>query len=62
MDRVSQETRAKRVERWKFTGLTAGQFVRGRHQYELAIWWRWRVGAGADENGRAVELRPRRSC
>jgi hypothetical protein len=44
MERASQETWAKRVERWKASGLTAAEFAA-----ELGIsghslkWWKWRL-------------------
>jgi hypothetical protein len=47
MERASQETWAKRVERWKASGLTAAEFAA-----ELGIsghslkWWKWRLGHG----------------
>jgi hypothetical protein len=53
MQRESQETWAKRVERWKEGGLTAEQYAS-----ELGInprslrWWRWRLTSGAQDGGR----------
>jgi len=46
MDRESRETWAKRVERWKDSGLTAKEFAAelGINAHSLA-WWKWRLGA-----------------
>ena len=46
MDRESRETWAKRVERWKDSGLTAKEFAEelGINAHSLA-WWKWRLAA-----------------
>jgi hypothetical protein len=47
MERASRETWAKRVERWKESGLTAKEYAAelGINAHSLS-WWRWRLGAG----------------
>ena len=46
MDRESRETWAKRVERWKDSGLTAKEFAAelGINAHSLS-WWRWRLSS-----------------
>ena len=48
MERTSRETWAKRIERWKESGLTAKEFAAevGLSASSLQ-WWKWRLGAGA---------------
>lgn len=48
MDRESRETWAKRVERWKDSGLTAKEFAAelGINAHSLT-WWRWRLSSPA---------------
>ena len=47
MERASQEIWAKRVERWKDSGLSVAVYARevGISPRSL-MWWRWRLGAG----------------
>ncbi|GMV17378.1 MAG: hypothetical protein AMXMBFR56_56020 [Polyangiaceae bacterium] len=46
MARTSRETWAKRVERWKASGLTATEFA-SRHGIAATSlkWWKWRLGS-----------------
>jgi hypothetical protein len=46
MERTSRETWAKRIERWKDSGLTAAEFAAevGVNAHSLS-WWKWRLGA-----------------
>lgn len=48
MDRESRETWAKRVERWKDSGLTAKEYATelGINVRSL-VWWRWRLSSAA---------------
>lgn len=48
MGPTSRETWAKRVERWKESGLTAAQFAAetGISPSSLS-WWKWRLGSEA---------------
>jgi len=48
MDRASRETWAKRVERWKDSGLTAKEYAAelGINAQSLA-WWKWRLSSAA---------------
>lgn len=50
MERVTRETWAKRVERWKDSGLTAGEYAAetGIKAHSLS-WWRWRLGTGSEK-------------
>lgn len=53
MARTSREAWAKRVERWKASGLTAAEFA-ARHGLAATSlkWWKWRLGA-RDRKGAA---------
>lgn len=57
MDRESRETWAKRVERWKDSGLTGKEFAAelGVNAHSLA-WWKWRLSSAA-----AAKASPRRA-
>ena len=48
MGPTSRETWAKRVERWKESGLTAAEFAAetGISRNSLS-WWKWRLGSDA---------------
>jgi hypothetical protein len=48
MDRTSRETWAKRVERWKDSGLTAKEYAAelGINAQSLS-WWKWRLSSEA---------------
>ncbi len=50
MDRTSREEWAKRVERWRDSGLTAAEFAAelGINAHSLS-WWKWRLARGAGE-------------
>jgi hypothetical protein len=50
MGRASRETWAKRVERWKDSGLTAKEFAAelGISAHSLS-WWRWRLSSQSRE-------------
>jgi hypothetical protein len=54
MERASAETWAKRVERWKDSGLPARTFASevGLNEHSLR-WWHWRLGADARKRARA---------
>jgi hypothetical protein len=60
MERTARETWAKRVERWRDSGLTAKQYAS-----ELGIsaqslsWWKWRLSSGAKAPQGAQARRPR---
>jgi hypothetical protein len=53
MERASRATWAKRVEKWKRSGLTAKAFAAqaGISASSLA-WWRWKLGAEAKSKNR----------
>ena len=56
MERESRETWAKRIERWKDSGLTAKEYAAelGINAHSLT-WWRWRLSSTASampETGR----------
>src|ERR1700691_5787790 len=61
MDRESRETWAKRVERWRDSGLTAKEYAAavGINAQSLA-WWKWRLSSTAAAPKAA--LRPRREA
>ncbi|MGH7436692.1 MAG: IS66 family insertion sequence element accessory protein TnpA, partial [Polyangiaceae bacterium] len=46
MDRESRETWAKRMERWKHSGLTAKEYAAelGIKAHSLT-WWKWRLAS-----------------
>lgn len=48
MERVSREAWAKRVERWRDSGLTAKEYAAeaGINAHSLS-WWKWRLSSGA---------------
>lgn len=63
MERTSREAWAKRVERWKDSGLTAAEFAAeiGVRAGTLS-WWKWRLASAAEKRvsaGRAPRARPR---
>ena len=63
MGPTSRETWAKRVERWKESGLTAAQFATetGISRSSLS-WWKWRLGADARKGAEVkVAKRQRRA-
>lgn len=42
----ARETWAKRVERWKKSGLPAAEFARRNKLSEASLkWWKWRLGS-----------------
>jgi hypothetical protein len=53
MDPAVRETWAKRVERWKDSGLSAKEFCAetGINAHSLA-WWRWRLAGGEPTRSR----------
>ena len=61
MGRTSRETWAKRVERWKESGLTAGEFATemGISAHSLS-WWKWRLAADARRGGNGEVTKRRR--
>src|SRR5271165_3240541 len=58
MDRVSREAWAKRVERWRDSGLTAKEYAAeiGINAHSLS-WWKWRLSSGAKARGRVPRKR-----
>ena len=50
MERTSREAWAKRVERWKDSGLTAAEYAAetGIKAHSLS-WWKWRLGSEASK-------------
>jgi hypothetical protein len=47
MERADRETWAKRVERWKDSGLSAAQFATEIGVSAKALsWWKWKLGKG----------------
>ncbi len=62
MDRESRETWAKRVERWKDSGLTAKEYAAelGINAHSLS-WWRWRLSSAGSPTPRAARSRRRAS-
>jgi hypothetical protein len=48
MERADRETWAKRVERWKDSGLSATEFATEIGVTPKALsWWKWQLGKGA---------------
>jgi transposase len=58
MDRTSRETWAKRVERWRDSGLTAKEYAAevGVNVHSLS-WWKWRLSSGATRRERSSRTR-----
>lgn len=58
MDRASRETWAKRVERWRDSGLTAKEYAAeaGINAHSLS-WWKWRLSSGSKARGRVPRTR-----
>ena len=56
MERTSRDVWAKRVERWKDSGLTAAEYAAetGIKAHTLS-WWRWRLGGGVATTKRATK-------
>ncbi len=61
MDRESRETWAKRVERWRDSGLTAAEYAAeiGVKSHTLS-WWKWRLSSGGAKRV-VARRRPRRT-
>jgi len=61
MARESRETWAKRVERWKDSGLTAKEYAAevGVNAHSL-VWWKWRLSSTAAPTSKAARA-PRRA-
>ena len=59
MERATQETWAKRVERWKESGLTAREFASevGINAQSLS-WWSWRLRSGSKKRPRVRRRAP----
>src|SRR5262245_7294439 len=62
MARESWEVWAKRIERWKDSGLTAAEFAAemGINQRRLTF-WKWQLGAGARRDERRAKPAPARA-
>ena len=58
MERTSREAWAKRVERWRDSGLTAKEYAAevGVNAHSLS-WWKWRLSSGAKAQGRVPRKR-----
>jgi transposase len=58
MERTSREAWAKRVERWRDSGLTAKEYAAevGVNAHSLS-WWKWRLSSGAKSRKRAPRTR-----
>jgi hypothetical protein len=61
MERTSHEEWAKRVERWRDSGLTAAEFAAelGINAHSLS-WWKWRLAAKPAKRGPARRSSSRR--
>jgi hypothetical protein len=58
MERADRETWAKRVERWKDSGLSAAQFATEIGVSAKALsWWKWQLSRG--EKRKPAKKRPR---
>jgi hypothetical protein len=62
MERVSREAWAKRVERWRDSGLSAAEYAAeiGVKAHTLS-WWKWRLGSGGEERTVATRRQRRAS-
>jgi hypothetical protein len=62
MERVSREAWAKRVERWKDSGLTAAEYAAeiGVKSHTLS-WWKWRLASAGEGHPVARPSRRRTS-
>jgi transposase len=58
MERTSREAWAKRVERWRDSGLTAKEYAAkvGVKAHSLS-WWKWRLSSGATWRKRSPRTR-----
>jgi transposase len=65
MERVSRETWAQRVERWKDSGLTAKEYAAevGINAHSL-YWWKWHLTSAASGKpaGEGRRSRPRKKA
>ncbi len=58
MERADRETWAKRVERWKDSGLSAAEFATEIGVTPKALsWWKWQLGKG--ESRKPAQRRPK---
>jgi hypothetical protein len=58
MERADRETWAKRVERWKDSGLSAAEFATEIGVSAKALsWWKWQLGRG--EKRKPAQRRPK---
>ena len=57
MDRESRDTWAKRIERWKDSGLTAKEFAAelGINAHSLT-WWKWRLSSTTEHAPQASRI------
>ena len=62
MPKQSREIWAKRIERWKDSGLTAAEFAAetGVNAHSLS-WWKWRLGAKTAPSAPTSGRRSRRA-
>src|SRR5688572_26715411 len=59
MERADRETWAKRVERWKDSGLSAAEFAIEIGVTPKALsWWKWQLGKG--ESRKPAQRQPKR--
>jgi hypothetical protein len=55
MARGSSEVWAKRVARWKASGLRAKEFARREKLNEVSLkWWKWKLGSLARTRSRSI--------
>ena len=61
MAKQTREVWAKRIERWKDSGLTAGEFAAetGVNAHSLS-WWKWRLGMKTPPSSPTAVRRSRR--
>ena len=61
MERADRETWAKRVERWKDSGLSAGQFGSEIGVSAKALsWWKWQLSRGERVKPAQRRAKPRK--
>jgi hypothetical protein len=63
MGRTSREAWAKRVERWKDSGLTAAEFAAetGLKAHSLS-WWKWRLSGAGTKGAQGARRRGTRKA
>ena len=62
MERADRETWAKRVERWKDSGLSSKEFAAEIGVTPSALsWWKWRLGKNGETENAPPPRRQRRA-